>query len=405
MVDNTSWTRQTGVPPDTAQVLVSASAAILKIPIDQIRPSPHQVRKLFDEEGIKSLADSIAAEGLIQPITVRKVDEGYELVAGERRLRAVKSLGLPVIEARVIDVISEASASAKGLVENLQRQDLNPIEEAEGFDWLHKLDSDYWTHERIASVAGRSRVYVTQSLGFLNLPEQIKDDVRRLTLNRSQIIEIMRLLTPEDQISASERAKDLSWKETRQLVDSMLSGKMKKKVDGGSAADPNPAPPSPYDPLSNLWPQLASSLKGASNGSWKCDWKGQGWQFWVKADSANPQAGLAGWFRRMAEALDPAPAHHDPDGGLIHRLMPKTPEEFRLAEEDQKKQWLPKSDDEMAELEKLAEHSPGPWPVYSRIYGEKSYIAQKMAAVTWADLGVKDPVTGCHQILQAIRTA
>jgi ParB family chromosome partitioning protein len=403
MVDNTSWTRQTGVPKDTTQVLVPAGSAILQIPIDQIRSSPHQVRRLFDEEGIKSLADSIAIEGLIQPITVRKVDDGYELIAGERRLRAVKSLGLPAIEARVIEVISEASASAKGLVENLQRQDLNPIEEADGFDWLHKLDSDYWTHERIAEVAGRSRVYITQSLGFLKLPKQIKDDVRRLTLNRSQIIEIMRLLTPEDQITASEQAKDLSWKETRQLIDSMLSGKMRKKADGGSDADPHPTPPAPYDPLSNVWAQLASSQKGASDDAWKCNWKDDGWHFWVKADAANPQARLAVWFRAMAEALDPSPAPHAPDGALIHRLMPTTPEEFRWAEEDQKNLWLPKNNDEVGELERLAQQSQGPWPIYARIFGEKSFMAQRMAVITWQEIGVSDPATGCRQIVDGLR--
>jgi len=342
MADSMSWTRQIGVPKDAAEVLVPANSAILQLPIEQIRPSPHQVRRLFDEESIKSLAQSISIEGLIQPITVRKVEEGYELIAGERRLRAVKSLGLPVIEARVIEVISEASASAKGLVENLQRQDLNPMEEAEGFDLLHHMDPDYWTHERIAGVAGRSRPYVTQSLGFLKLPDEIKDDVRRLTLNRSQILDILRLLTPEAQIAAAERAKDLSLKETRRLVDSILSGRTKMKIDGGAASRP-PETPAPYDPLSNI--------------------------------------------------------------RLIHSLMPNTPEEFRRAEEDHKNLWLPTSDDEMAELEKLAKQSSGPWPVYSRLYGEKSFIAQKMAAVTWASLGVRDALKGCQEIIKAIQTA
>src|ERR1017187_328717 len=106
-------------------MLESATAVpvptIQQIAIDQIRPSSHQVRKDFDEAGISSLAESIEKEGLIQPITVRRVGDGYELIAGERRLRAVKSLGHPTIEARVIEVVSEAAASAKGLVENLQR--------------------------------------------------------------------------------------------------------------------------------------------------------------------------------------------------------------------------------------------------------------------------------------------
>jgi ParB family chromosome partitioning protein len=131
---------------------IPASAAIQQIPINQIRPSTHQVRKDFDEAGIKSLADSIEKEGLIQPVTVRKVDGGFELVAGERRFRAIKNLGRDTIEARIIETISEAAASANGLVENLQRKDLNPIEEAEGFSALNKMDPSYWTQEQMASV-------------------------------------------------------------------------------------------------------------------------------------------------------------------------------------------------------------------------------------------------------------
>ena len=125
-----------------------AVAAIQQISVDQIKPSRHQARKDFDEEGIKQLAVSIDKEDLIQPITLRKVGEEYELISGERRLRAIKSLGRSTIEARVIEVVNEAAACAKGLVENLQREDLNPIEEAEGFVTLNKLDSGYWTQAK-----------------------------------------------------------------------------------------------------------------------------------------------------------------------------------------------------------------------------------------------------------------
>src|SRR5438874_13071161 len=113
-----------------------------------------------------------------QPITVRKLlpmagdreDPGFELVSGERRLRAAKLLGWSTIEARVISVISEGEVAAKGLIENLQREDLNPVEEAEGFSQLNNVDPTYWTHERIAQVTGKSRTYITQSLAILRLP-------------------------------------------------------------------------------------------------------------------------------------------------------------------------------------------------------------------------------------------
>src|SRR5882724_4953391 len=111
------------------------SSQLQMVPLAQIKPSPHQARKYFDEENLWKLAESLRQEGLIQPITVRKLlpmagdreDPGYELVSGERRLRAAKLLGWNMIEARVISVISEGEVAAKGLIENLQREDLNPI--------------------------------------------------------------------------------------------------------------------------------------------------------------------------------------------------------------------------------------------------------------------------------------
>jgi ParB family transcriptional regulator, chromosome partitioning protein len=133
-------------------------ALFQSIAVDQIRPAAHQARKTFDESSIKALAESMKQEGLLQPITVRIVtsdkwtvigntqdpsnnsspitDHGspitgcYELVSGERRLRAAKLLGWSAIDAKIVQTVSEAEAAAKGLVENLQREDLNPIEEA-----------------------------------------------------------------------------------------------------------------------------------------------------------------------------------------------------------------------------------------------------------------------------------
>src|SRR3984885_1277992 len=153
-------------PPDTSSQDPSSSQ-IQWVLLAQIKPSPHQARKYFDEENLWKLAKSLRQEGLIQPITVRKllpmagdrVDPGYELVSGERRMRAAKLLGWAKIEARVISVISEGEVAAKGLIENLQREDLNPIEEAEGFAQLVDIGDDHWTHDQIATVAGKSRVY------------------------------------------------------------------------------------------------------------------------------------------------------------------------------------------------------------------------------------------------------
>src|ERR1017187_8039898 len=124
------------------------SSQLQMVSLASIKPSPHQARKAFDEENLWKLAESMRQEGLIQPITVRRLlptagerdDPGYELVSGERRLRAAKLLEWTDIEARVISVVSEGEVAAKGLIENLQRENLNPMEEAEGFLQLHHVD-------------------------------------------------------------------------------------------------------------------------------------------------------------------------------------------------------------------------------------------------------------------------
>jgi ParB family chromosome partitioning protein len=233
----------------------SSQTIIQSIPVDQIKPSRHQARKDFDEEGIKQLADSINKEGLLQPITVRRVlgaegigpssssDLGpqasalYELIAGERRLRAVKSLGWPTIEARVIDVVSEAAACAKGLVENLQRKDLNPIEEAEGFQELNQLDPKYWTMEEIGSICGKGKSYISQSLALLTLPEPVKEKVYTCKLSRSHAELLLKLSDSNKQIALSKDIikNDWSVRETERQI-KLLEDKPEKAPKAAAPA-------------------------------------------------------------------------------------------------------------------------------------------------------------------------
>jgi ParB family chromosome partitioning protein len=297
---------------------ISSEATIQQIPLDQIRPSAHQVRKDFDEEGIKSLSESIAKEGLIQPITVRRVPraEGigpstnsdlgpqasalYELIAGERRLRAIKSLGRNTIQARVVDVPSEASASAKGLVENLQRQDLNPIEEAEGFAALNQMDPKYWTQEQIGQVAGRDKGYISRSIGLLGLPEPIKEKLRARNFSRSHAVEFLRLPSQDQQLKAMETVQNqkLSWEATRKLVDDML-GKGKSPAGGKSAK----AIKSEQDPLASAWPQVQTNRAVEAMGGWVVTYKKEHWNFAVSSTAIPTKEALAAWFIQMASAL------------------------------------------------------------------------------------------------------
>lgn len=142
-----------------------------EIAIDKIIPSPYQARREFSEAEIGSLADSIASEGLIQPLLVRNTKDGYELIAGERRLRACRKLGMKKVVA-CVQTASDASAAAKGLIENLQRSDLNPIEEALGISNL--MANFRLTQEAAAQRLGKPRSSVANSLRLLKLPEEVR---------------------------------------------------------------------------------------------------------------------------------------------------------------------------------------------------------------------------------------
>jgi ParB/RepB/Spo0J family partition protein len=367
-------------------VVDTAKAVFQSIPLDQIQPSRHQARKQFDEESIKSLSESMKAEGLLQPITVRQVGGGFELIGGERRLRAAKLLGWTAIDAKIIQTVSEGESAAKGLIENLQREDLNPIEEAEGFQELYRLDPDYWTHEKIGNVTGRSQSFVTKSLDILSLPEPVKDIMRARMMSRSHAIELNRLPTPELQLEVAKKIPGhLTWEATRKLVDSIVGGKQKVKkvkkeaVDGfefkmdgqrliihgsvilGSGED--------------LAQKLAELVKSA-------------FSYWVIGQA------------------QPSPVKEMPAlPEAVQNAMPSNKEEFKQMEEEQKNIRLPQNDQEMAELEMIAKLSPGPGPIYAKVCGRNSLLAQKMAKVTWADVGISDPVAGCRHLVAGLRQA
>ena len=135
------------------------------IAVDQIRPSDQQLRRTFDPEAMRELTESIRSRGLLQPVLVRRLPDGYELLAGERRWRAARLAGLERVPALVRDEPEEVDRLIVGMIENLQRQDLNPIEEAHGIRAL--CDQYSLTQEEIAGRLGRNRVSITQALRLL----------------------------------------------------------------------------------------------------------------------------------------------------------------------------------------------------------------------------------------------
>ncbi|MGH7904389.1 MAG: ParB/RepB/Spo0J family partition protein [Candidatus Dormibacteraceae bacterium] len=146
------------------------------VAVDQVRPSPEQSRRRFDAEALRELADSISAHGLLQPVLVRRMSDGYELIAGERRWRAAQMAGLTRMPAIVRATSPEQDESLiLGLVENIQRQDLDAIEEARGIQRL--IDHLGLTHEEAAGRLGKNRVSVSHALRLLNAPPSIQASV------------------------------------------------------------------------------------------------------------------------------------------------------------------------------------------------------------------------------------
>ena len=155
---------------------------IVEIKICEFRSNPYQPRKIFDEEALNELASSIKEHGIVQPIIVKKSIKGYELVAGERRTKAAKIAGLETVPAIVKDFDDEQMMEI-ALIENIQRENLNPIEEAMAYDSI--LKSSNITQDELAKKFGKSRSYITNSLGLLRLPDDTKKYVEDNKLSMS----------------------------------------------------------------------------------------------------------------------------------------------------------------------------------------------------------------------------
>ena len=152
------------------------SSSVSKIKISEIKANPNQPRRFFDEKKLLELVDSIKQKGLITPITVRKRISGYELVAGERRWRASQKAKKKVIPAYVIEVENESEILELALIENIQRENLNPIEESEAYAALNSKFK--MSHGSIANSVGKSRASVSNSLRLLQLPSEIRKSIR-----------------------------------------------------------------------------------------------------------------------------------------------------------------------------------------------------------------------------------
>jgi len=181
----------------------TSSKDIVEINLDDIRSNPYQPRKTFDNEALNELADSIKEHGVVQPIIVKKGIKGYELVAGERRTKAAKIAGLSTIPAIIRDFNDEEMMEI-ALIENIQRENLNPIEEALAYENIIKTTG--LTQDEIATKFGKSRSYITNMLGLLKLPEETKKLVEDKKLSSSHARTLSKM---EDEDEINKIAKEI----------------------------------------------------------------------------------------------------------------------------------------------------------------------------------------------------
>lgn len=190
---------------------------IVEIPLTEIRSNPYQPRKEFDEQSLREFAESIKEHGVIQPIIVKKSIKGYEIIAGERRTRASKMAGKETIPA-IIREFTDQEMMEIALIENIQREDLNPIEEAEALAKI--IESNNMTQEEAAKKFGKSRSYITNILGLLSLPEKTKKYVREGKISMGHARVLSKLSDP-DQINELANLiieEGLSVRETEKLT-------------------------------------------------------------------------------------------------------------------------------------------------------------------------------------------
>lgn len=213
------------------------SKRLVEVNVASIHPNPYQPRATFDEESIAELAQSIQQVGLLQPLLVRKVDDGYELVAGERRLRAVTSLGMKKVACIVQQDIEDESSAMMALIENLQREDLHYLEEAQCYQKL--LETYGLTQEELANRLGKSQSSIANKLRLLKLSDEVKAAMTEKRLSERHARALLKLTDDKQRLDAVEKIaeKGLSVKETEQMVEKTLNKAYDEKQDG---AKPRP---------------------------------------------------------------------------------------------------------------------------------------------------------------------
>ncbi len=213
---------------------------VTELEVEMIRPNPHQPRREFRDQQLEELASSIRADGVIQPLVIRRVEDGYELVAGERRLRAAKLAGLEKVPV-VVREIQDDRLLEVALIENIQREDLNPIELASAFE---RMSSEVGlNHEEIGFRTGKDRATITNTIRLLQLPEKLQQLLADRKLSPGHARALLKLPSEKEQSELADQAIRDGWT-VRQMEEytQQVPGAARKKRAGSS--EPNP----PLDP-------------------------------------------------------------------------------------------------------------------------------------------------------------
>ena len=214
--------------------VAEAIGGLEDLPISLIRPNPQQPREHFDEESLAALAESIREVGVLQPVLVRAADDGYELIAGERRWRAARRVGLQTIPA-IVRVADDAAMLQQAIVENVQREQLNPLEEAAAYQQL--IEDFSFTHDEVATRVGKSRATITNTLRLLQLPPTIQRYLKEGTLRMGHARAL--LGTPDrafqEQLARRAVGEDLSVREVEDTI------RRREETPGARAVAKEPA--------------------------------------------------------------------------------------------------------------------------------------------------------------------
>jgi ParB family chromosome partitioning protein len=291
---------------------------LVNVPIEQIKPSPFQARKTFDAGSLKSLADTIKEQGLISPITVRQIPGtpiSYELIAGERRLRAVKMLGWSSIPAYVQEGVSDQDAAVKGLIENMQREDLNPIERGAGYKKLSEPPFNL-SHESIAKMVGsKNNETISRHIALLQMPSQVQDLLSRDSITERHARAIRTLTDPGQQIAMAQQAAQEGWsvKETEKRIKQLLApspASTTHPLPAGRGRGAASGEGSKEDPLADFWATNPLSQSTVPPGTWGVAFGKHptlpqpAWTFWVLSMGMADKVTLHRWAKALSDSLE-----------------------------------------------------------------------------------------------------